>query len=92
MFFEGWKFYEGWGCEAKQLDEEGSSRGLILSLLLEFIETETVLEHQNPADKLKELAGLIDDVFQLMPSGKHRVGRDLGCLESTALLQCRAAG
>ena len=100
VFFEDWKLYEGWGREAKQLDEEGSSRGLILSLLLghclllhpeqtarienklpaytvgslqrksqmdvllEFIKT--VLEHQNPADKLKELAGLIDDVFQLI--------------------------
>jgi DDE superfamily endonuclease len=126
VFFEDWKLYEGWGREAKQLDEEGSSRGLILSLLLdhclllhpeqtarienklpaytvgslqrksqmdvllEFIKT--VLEHQNPADKLKELAGLIDDVFQLMPSGKHMVGRDLGCLEPTASLQCRATG
>jgi DDE superfamily endonuclease len=126
VFFEDWKLYEGWGREAKQLDEEGSSRGLILSLLfdhclllhpeqtarienklpaytvgslqrksqmdvlIEFIKT--VLEHQNPADKLKELAGLIDDVFQLMPSGKHMVGRDLGCLEPAASLQCRATG
>jgi hypothetical protein len=61
-----------------------------MNVLLEFIKT--VMEHQNPADKLKELAGLIDDVFQLMPSGKHRVGRDLGCLEPTASLQCRVAG
>jgi hypothetical protein len=126
VFFEDWKLYEGWGREAKQLDEEGSSRGLILSLLfdhclllhpeqtarienklpaytvgslqrksqmdvlIEFIKT--VLEHQNPADKLKELAGLIDDVFQLMPSGKHMVGRDLGCLEPAASLQCRSTG
>jgi hypothetical protein len=108
------------------LDEEGSSRGLILSLLLDHclllhpeqtarIENKlpaytvgslqrksqmdvllafikTVLEHQNPADRLKELAGLIDDVFQLMPSGKHMVGRDLGCLEPTVSLQCRVAG
>ena len=117
---------EGWGREAKQLDEEGSSRGLILSLLfdhclllhpeqtacienklpaytvgslqrksqmevlLEFIKT--LLEHGSPADKLKELAELVDDVFQLMPSGKHRVGRDLGCLEPTVSLQYRAAG
>jgi hypothetical protein len=102
------------------LDEEGESRGLILSLLLdhclllhpeqtarienklpaytvgslqrksqmdvllEFIKT--LLEHQNPAEKLKELAGLVDNVFQLMPSSKHRVGRDLGCLEQTASL------
>jgi hypothetical protein len=126
VFFEDWKLYEGWGREAKQLDEEGSSRGLILSLLfdhclllhpeqtarienklpaytvgsrqrksqmdvlIEFIKT--VLEHQNPAEKLKELAGLIDDVFQLMPSDKHMVGRDLGCLDSVASLQYRAAG
>ena len=126
VFFEDWKLYEGWGREAKQLDEEGSSRGLILSLLfdhclllhpeqtarienklpaytvgslqrksqmdvlLEFIKT--LLAHPNPADKLKELAGLVDDVFQLMPSGKHMVGRDLGRLEPTPSLLCRAAG
>jgi hypothetical protein len=126
VFFEDWKLYEGWGREAKQLDEEGSSRGLILSLLfdhclllhpeqtarienklpaytvgslqrksqmdvlLEFIKT--LLEDKNPADKLKQLAGLVDEVFQLMPSGKHMVGRDLGRLGSTASLQYRAAG
>jgi heme/copper-type cytochrome/quinol oxidase subunit 3 len=126
VFFEDWKLYEGWGREAKQLDEEGSSRGLILSLLfdhclllhpeqtarienklpaytvgslqrksqmevlLDFIKT--LLEHQNPAEKLKELAGLVDDVFQLMPSGKHMVGRDLGRMEPTAALQYRIAG
>ena len=126
VFFEDWKLYEGWGREAKQLDEEGSSRGLILSLLLdhclllhpeqtarienklpaytvgslqrksqmdvllEFIKT--LLEHQNPADKLKELAVLVDDVFQLMPSSKHMIGRDLGRLEQAASLQYRVAG
>ena len=125
VFFEDWKLYEGWGREAKQLDEEGSSRGLILSLLfdhclllhpeqtarienklpaytvgslqrksqmdvlLEFIKT--LLEDKNPADKLKQLAGLVGDVFQLMPSGKHMVGRDLGRLRPTASLQYRAA-
>jgi hypothetical protein len=35
VFFEDWKLYEGWGQLTKQLDEEGSSRGLILSLLLD---------------------------------------------------------
>ena len=35
VFFEDWKRYEGWGREAKQLDEEGSSFSLILSLLLD---------------------------------------------------------
>ena len=108
------------------MDEEGSSRGLILSLLLdhclllhpeqtariekklpaytvgslqrksqmdvllEFIKT--LLEHQNPADKLKELAVLVDDVFQLMPSSKHMIGRDLGRLEPTTSLQYRVVG
>jgi hypothetical protein len=28
--------------------------------------------------KLKELANKIKTVFQLMPSGKHMIGRDLG--------------
>jgi hypothetical protein len=35
VFFEDWKLYEGWGQLTKQPDEEGSSRGLILSLLLD---------------------------------------------------------
>ncbi|WP_221894170.1 hypothetical protein [Bathymodiolus japonicus methanotrophic gill symbiont] len=114
VFFEDWKLYEGWGREAKQLDEEGSSRGLVLSLLfdhclllhpeqiariesklpaytvgslqrksqmdvlLEFIMS--LLEFPDPGDKLKELGELIKDVFQLMPSGKHMIGRDLGRL------------
>jgi DDE superfamily endonuclease len=126
VFFEDWKLYEGWGREAKQLDEEGSSRGLILSLLfdhclllhpeqmarienklpaytvgslqrksqmevlLEFIKA--LLEDNNPKDKLKEVAKLIGDVFKLMPSEKHMVGKDLGRLEPTASLRYRAAG
>jgi len=126
VFFEDWKLYEGWGREAKQLDEEGSSRGLILSLLLDhclllhpeqtaridnklpaytvgslqrksqmdvflgFIKK--LLDHPAPGDKIKELAELIDDTFQLMPSDKHMVGKDLGRLESTPSLNCRAFG
>jgi hypothetical protein len=35
VFFDPLQLYEGWVCSAKQLDEEGSSRGLILSLLLD---------------------------------------------------------
>jgi DDE superfamily endonuclease len=35
VFFEDWKMYEGWGQLTKQPDYEGSSRGLILSLLLD---------------------------------------------------------
>ncbi|WP_230988284.1 hypothetical protein [Bathymodiolus japonicus methanotrophic gill symbiont] len=126
VFFEDWKLYEGWGPEAKQLDEEGSSRGLILSLLfdhclllhpeqiariesklpaytigslqrksqmdvlLEFITS--LLEFPDPGDKLKELGELIKDVFQLMPSGKHMIGRDLGRLEPTPSLKYCSAG
>lgn len=36
VFFEDWKLYEGWGQFAPQFDEEGSSRGLSLSLLLDY--------------------------------------------------------
>ncbi|BBL76800.1 transposase [Methylomagnum ishizawai] len=35
VFFEDWKLYEGWGQMAKQPGEEGSSRSLALSLLLD---------------------------------------------------------
>ncbi len=35
VFFEDWKLYEGWGQLTKQPDEEGSSRSLILSLLVD---------------------------------------------------------
>ncbi|WP_230987978.1 hypothetical protein [Bathymodiolus japonicus methanotrophic gill symbiont] len=126
VFFEDWKLYEGWGREAKQLDEEGSSRGLILSLLfdhclllhpeqiariesklpaytvgslqrksqidvlLEFITS--LLEFPDPGDKLKELGELIKDVFQLMPSGKNMIGRDLGRLGPTASLKYCSTG
>lgn len=121
VFFEDWKLYEGWGKEARQFDEEGSVRGLILSLLLdhafllhpeqtaridnnlpaytvgslqrlaqvdtllEFIRS--ILEDENPAEKLKEVAELVKDVFKLIPSSKHMSGRDLGRLEPTPALQ-----
>ena len=35
VFFEDWKLHEGWAKQAKQPDEIGSVRGLILSLLLD---------------------------------------------------------
>lgn len=35
VFLQDWKLYEGWAQQAKQPDEEGSSRSLILSLLLD---------------------------------------------------------
>lgn len=52
--FEDGKLYEGWGQEAKQYGEEGSSRGLILSLLLDHClllhpEQKACIENKNPA-------------------------------------------
>ena len=38
VFFEDWKLHEGWGRFAPQFDEEGSSRSLTLSLLLDLLE------------------------------------------------------
>ena len=54
VFFEDWKLYEGWASMAKQLDEEGSFRGVTLSLLLDhalFIHPEqrACLENGTPA-------------------------------------------
>ena len=54
VFFEDWKLYEGWGQLAKQPNFEGSSRGLILSLLLDHClllhpEQRVRLENQQPA-------------------------------------------
>ena len=54
VFFEDWKLYEGWGSEARQFDEEGSVRGLILSLLLDHAlllhpEQKARLENKLPA-------------------------------------------
>jgi hypothetical protein len=121
LSFEDWELYEGWECAAKQLDDEGSINGLILSLLfdhclllhpkppthienklpaytigslqrksqiavlLEFINA--LFGHQNPGNKLKELGDLVKDIFQLMPSEKHMVGRDLGRIEPSSSLQ-----
>lgn len=54
VFFEDWKLYEGWGQLAKHPDEEGSSQGLILSLLLDHAlllhpEQRVRLENNMPA-------------------------------------------
>ncbi len=54
VFFEDWKSYEGWGQLAKQPDEDGSRRSLILSLLLDHCllfhpEQKARLENKLPA-------------------------------------------
>ncbi|WP_221897989.1 hypothetical protein [Bathymodiolus japonicus methanotrophic gill symbiont] len=61
-----------------------------MDVLLEFITS--LLEFPDPGDKLKELGELIKDVFQLMPSGKHMIGRDLGRLGPIASLKYCSAG
>lgn len=54
VFFEDWKLHEGWTGMAKQPDEEGSVRGLTLSLLLDHAllihrEQRACLENGTPA-------------------------------------------
>jgi len=54
VFFEDWKLYEGWAGLAKQPDEDGSVRGLTLSLLLDHAllihpEQRARLENGTPA-------------------------------------------
>ena len=54
VFFEDWKLYEGWTGMAKQPGEEGSFRGVILSLLLDHAliihpEQRACLENGTPA-------------------------------------------
>src|SRR5512147_2374088 len=54
VFFEDWKLHEGWGRCAPQFDEEGSSRSLTLSLLLDYAlllhpEQQARLENHLPA-------------------------------------------
>jgi hypothetical protein len=124
VFFEDWKLYQGWGQLTKQCDDEGSSRGLILSLLLDhcllthpqqlarlenklpaatvgsllekirvdsllsFIRS--LLDADNPQQKLALLSKAVEDVFKLAPSKKHLVNRDLGRLEPSPSLFYRA--
>lgn len=52
VFLADWKRYEGWGALAKQPDEEGSSRSLILSLLLDH----ALLLHPEQTARLKQPA------------------------------------
>jgi hypothetical protein len=66
-------------------------RRLQMEALLEII-ADLLSSADDIGEKLKELANKIKTVFQLMPSGKHMIGRDLGRLESTNSLSCRANG
>jgi len=64
VFFEDWKLYEGWGQLAKQPGYDGSSRSLILSLLLDHClllhpEQKIRLENKQPAATVGSLQQLI---------------------------------
>lgn len=124
VFIEDWKLNEGWGQLAKQTDEEGSCRGVILSLLLDHClllhpQQEARLKDKLPAftvgslrrrlsvellvDSFRDLLlspaplqlleqwqARIQEFFQLLPSTKHLSGLDIGRLEPTPSLKCRA--
>ena len=66
-------------------------RKLQMESLLETI-TQLLLTGEDIATKLKNLADRIKDTFQLMPSGKHMTGRNLGRLEPTPSLTHRVNG
>jgi hypothetical protein len=131
VFFEDWKSYEGWGqLIPDSRDEEGSRRGLILSLLLvilsllldhclllhpdqttrlenklpasttgsliEKVKVESLLQlirsllfSDNPQQQLQRLSEAVEEVFQLAPSKKHMINRDLGRLKPTPALKYR---
>lgn len=64
VFFQDWKAYEGWGKLTKQPDEEGSSRSLILSLLVDhclFFHPDQLARFENklPAYTVGSLASKI---------------------------------
>jgi hypothetical protein len=125
VFFEDWKGYEGWSALTMQPDAEGSSRSLILSLLVDQclllhpdqlaqlkhrqpaftvgslinrIKVESVLTviHEvltapDPEHHLQQLSDTLVQYFDLRPSEKHMVGRDLGRLEPSPSLKYKAA-
>lgn len=60
VFFADWKLYEGWASMAKQPDEDGSVRGVTLSLLLDHAllihpEQRICLENQTSANTVGSL-------------------------------------
>ena len=77
VFFSDWKLNEGWGREAKQYDEEGASRGLLLSLLLDHClllhpEQTTCIENKLPAytvgslQRLAQIEALLEFIASLL--------------------------
>jgi hypothetical protein len=124
VFIQDWKGYEGWGALTKQPGAEGSSRGLILSLLVDHclllhpaqlaqlnhrqpaftvgslinrIKVDSLLEvvrttlaAADPAHQLQQLSDTLAACFDLRPSEKHLVGRDLGRMAPSPSLKYKA--
>ncbi len=64
VFFADWKAYEGWGALTKQPGEEGSSRSLILSLLVDHCllfhpDQLTRIENNQPAYTVGSLSNRV---------------------------------
>ncbi len=64
VFFSDWKAHEGWGALTKQPGEEGSSRSLILSLLLDHClllhpDQLAQIENQQPAYTVGSLSNRV---------------------------------
>ena len=64
MFFQDWKAHEGWGALTQQRGAEGSSRSLILSLLVDHClllhpDQLAQLEQQQPAYTVSSLISRI---------------------------------
>jgi hypothetical protein len=58
-----------------------------------FMFIQELLQSENPAKKLEQLASKVKEfIISLAPSKKHMIGRDLGRLEPSPSLQYRAAG
>ncbi len=77
VFFLDWKYHYGWGRSALQYDEDGSSRGLILSLLLDHClllhpEQTTRIENKLPAytvgslQRLAQMDALLEFITSLL--------------------------
>lgn len=124
VFIQDWKGYEGWGALTKQPGDEGSSRGLILSLLVDhclllhpaqlaqlnhrqpaftvgslinrikvdsLLEVvRTILAAADPEQQLQQLSDTLAECFDLRPSEKHLVGRDLGRMTPSPSLKYKA--
>jgi hypothetical protein len=124
VFFADWKGHEGWDALTKQQGEDGSRRGLTLSLLVDhclllhpcqiaqmkhklpaftvgslmshikadalLTMIEELMTSDDPKKTMEEFAKVLREQFTPRTSGKHMVGRELGCQEPTPSLRYHA--